>query len=102
MSPILLRPIREQFEHDRVIRQLQTRLGRKFDVAMNPGASEEVSVRVGNRTLFPDIVLSGGGGSRRLHGLVEADGVFAVAALGQARGVDGFDRCDGAFHRSTG
>jgi len=98
VSPILLRPIREQFEHDRVIRQLQTRLGRKFDVAMNPGASEEVSVRIGNRTLFPDIVLSGGGGSRRLHGLVEVETAESVNHLEAKAEWAHFAKARGAFY----
>ncbi len=36
MSPIYTRPIREQAEHDRVIRQLQVRYKRKHEVAINP------------------------------------------------------------------
>ena len=98
MSPILLRPIREQLEHDRVIRQLQTRLGRKFDVAINPGASEEVSVRVGNRTLFPDLVLSGGGGSRRLHGLVEVETAESVNHLEAKAEWAHYAKARGAFY----
>ena len=37
MSPILVRPVREQLEHDRVIRLLQAKLKRKHDVAINIG-----------------------------------------------------------------
>jgi len=29
VSPILVRPVREQLEHDRIIRQLQTKFKRK-------------------------------------------------------------------------
>ena len=35
MSPILLRPNREQFEHNRIIRLLQTRLRRRHLVGVN-------------------------------------------------------------------
>jgi len=35
LSPILVRPVREQLEHDRVIRLLQAKLKRKHDVAVN-------------------------------------------------------------------
>ena len=37
MSPILVRPVREQLEHDRVIRLLQVRLKRKDEVVANIG-----------------------------------------------------------------
>ena len=37
MSPILVRPVREQLEHDRVIRLLQVRLKRRHEVATNIG-----------------------------------------------------------------
>jgi hypothetical protein len=41
LSPILVRPVREQLEHDRVIRQLQKELTRrKVEVAINPGAEQ--------------------------------------------------------------
>ena len=41
MSPILVRPVREQLEHDRVIRLLQARFRRRFDVGINPVKDEE-------------------------------------------------------------
>ena len=42
MSPILVRPVREQLEHDRVIRLLLVRLKRKGDVVANIGESQTV------------------------------------------------------------
>ena len=42
MSPILVRPVREQLEHDRVIRLLQAKLKRKHDVAINIGDEQTV------------------------------------------------------------
>ena len=40
MSPILVRPVREQLEHDRVIRLLQVRLKRKHEVTANIGEDQ--------------------------------------------------------------
>ena len=37
MSPILIRPVREQLEHDRLIRHLATKYKRKFEVSVNLG-----------------------------------------------------------------
>ena len=65
MSPILVRPVREQLEHDRVIRLLQAKYKRKFDVAINPG--NEQTAPVGNPPLpwFPDLVLQSTERSRK-------------------------------------
>ncbi len=41
MSPILVRPVREQLEHDRIIRLLQAKFRRKYEVGMNPGSRAE-------------------------------------------------------------
>ena len=41
MSPILVRPVREQLEHDRIIRLLQAKNRRKFDAGINPGHRAE-------------------------------------------------------------
>ena len=52
MSPILTRPVREQLEHDRVIRQLQSQYKRKTDVIINPGNEQNGSVTVGSSSSF--------------------------------------------------
>ena len=49
MSPILVRPVREQLEHDRIIRLLQSKLRRKYEAGMNPGAEQNGCGRVGAR-----------------------------------------------------
>jgi hypothetical protein len=72
VSPILTRPVREQLEHDRVIRQLEARYKRKFDVVINPGNEQNQSVTVGELNVFPDLLLYAGG-SRRLVGTVEVE-----------------------------
>ena len=57
MSPILTRPIREQLEHDRIIRQLQARYKRKHEVVINPGPEQNQSVMVGDLAVYPDLLL---------------------------------------------
>ena len=73
MSPIYTRPIREQAEHDRVIRQLQARYKRKHEVAINPGAERNQAVMVGDLECFPDLVLYSTDRSRKLEGTVEVE-----------------------------
>jgi hypothetical protein len=73
VSPIYTRPIREQAEHDRVIRQLQIRYKRKHEVAINPGAERNQAVMVGNFECFPDLVLYSTDRSRKLEGTVEVE-----------------------------
>lgn len=72
MSPILTRPVREQLEHDRVIRQLQAKYKRKTDVIINPGNEQNQSVTVGDLVVFPDVLVFAEG-SRRLLITVEVE-----------------------------
>jgi hypothetical protein len=65
VSPILTRPVREQLEHDRVIRQLQAKYKRKTDVIINPGHEQNQSVTVGELVVFPDLLVFAEG-TRRL------------------------------------
>ena len=73
MSPILVRPVREQLEHDRIIRLLQTKFKRKHEVGINPGAEQNVPVGSGPTALYPDLVLTSLERSRRLQGVVEVE-----------------------------
>ena len=98
MSPILLRPIREQLEHDRVIRQLQTRWRRRFDVGINVGNDEEVSVRSADRTCYPDLVLTSTAGGSRLHGVVEVETAESVNHLEAMAEWSHFAKARGAFY----
>ena len=70
MSPIFVRPVREQLEHDRLIRHLQTKYKKKFEVAANIGEEQASPVKIGNGTFFPDLVLTE---DRKLAGLVEVE-----------------------------
>ena len=73
MSPILVRPVREQLEHDRLIRLLQTKFRRKFEVGMNPGAELNAPVGTGPSALYPDLVLSWPDRGHRLQAVVEVE-----------------------------
>lgn len=73
MSPILVRPIREQLEHDRIIRLLQNRLRRRYEVGMNPGVEQNAAVGTGTSALYPDLVLQSMDGRHRLQAVVEVE-----------------------------
>ena len=94
MSPILVRPVREQLEHDRVIRLLQVRLKRRNDVTTNIGEDQTTSVRIGQVQIFPDLVLTSTDRGHKLMGTVEVETAESVnhleamaqwAHLGRAR-----------------
>jgi hypothetical protein len=94
VSPILVRPVREQLEHDRVIRLLQVRLKRRHEVATNIGESQTVPVKIGQVQIYPDLVLTAADGGRKLLGTVEVETAESVnhleamaqwAHLGRAR-----------------
>ena len=81
MSPILVRPVREQLEHDRVIRLLQARYKRKFEVGINPGNEQAVPVGTGPAAWYPDLVLQSTERSRKLLGVVEVETAESVNNL---------------------
>ena len=81
MSPILVRPVREQLEHDRVIRLLQAKYKRKFEVGVNPGPSLAVPVGTGDAAIYPDLVLQSTDHSRKLMGVVEVETAESVNRL---------------------
>jgi hypothetical protein len=94
VSPILVRPVREQLEHDRVIRLLQVKLKRRHDVVMNIGEDQTVPVRIGQVQIFPDLVLTSTERGHKLMGTVEVETAESVnhleamaqwAHLGRAR-----------------
>lgn len=81
MSPILVRPVREQLEHDRVIRLLQVRLKRRHEVATNIGGDQTVPVKIGTVQIYPDLVLTTPDRSRKLVGTVEVETAESVNHL---------------------
>jgi hypothetical protein len=94
VSPILVRPVREQLEHDRVIRLLQVRLKRRHDVTINIGENQTVPVKIGQVQIYPDLLLTSTDRGRKLMGTVEVETAESVnhleamaqwAHLGRAR-----------------
>ena len=73
MSPILIRPVQEQLEHDRVIRMLQVKYRRRFNVGLNPGGEQTAPAGDPAAPVFPDLVLSASGRGRRVLGVVEVE-----------------------------
>jgi hypothetical protein len=73
VSPILVRPVREQLEHDRIIRHLQSKSRRKFDATMNPGAEQNAPVKSGTTLLYPDVLLFSQERGRRLQAVIEVE-----------------------------
>lgn len=99
MSPILVRPIREQFEHNRVIRLLVARFRRKYAVGVNIGDEPEASgVRSGTDTVYPDLVLTNAEGVRRIHGVVEVETTESVNHLEAMAEWVPFGKVRGAFY----
>ena len=78
MSPIFVRPVREQLEHDRLIRFLAVRYKRKFEVATNIGDELTTPVKIGAASFFPDLVLTAG---KKLGGVVEVESGESVNNL---------------------
>ena len=73
MSPILVRPVREQLEHDRVIRLLQARSRRKYEAGINPGSEQNAAVGTGPSALYPDVVLQSLERGHKLQVVVEVE-----------------------------
>ena len=98
MSPILVRPFREQVNHDRVIRQLQSRFRRKYSVAVNVGSLQETTIRVAGVNVNPDLVLTNTEGVRRLHAVVEVETSESVNDLEAMAQWARFAKARGAFY----
>jgi hypothetical protein len=98
LSPILVRPVREQLEHDRIIRLLQLKLKRKHDVAINTGDEQAAPVRVGPGQMFPDLVLSSLDKGKRLEGIIEVETGESVNHLEAMAQWAHFGRIRAPFH----
>jgi hypothetical protein len=73
--------VREQLEHDRVIRLLQAKYKRKFDVAINPGNEQTTPVGSGTSAWYPDLVLQNADRGHKLAGVVEVETAESVNNL---------------------
>jgi hypothetical protein len=98
VSPILVRPVREQLEHDRIIRLLQTKNRRKYDAGINPGAEQNVPVGTGTSAFYPDLVLNSPDRGRRLQAIVEVETGESVNHLEALAEWAQFARTRAAFH----
>jgi hypothetical protein len=98
LSPILVRPVREQLEHDRVIRLLQAKYKRKFDVAINPGNEQSAPVGAGPSAWYPDLVLHSTERNRKLLGVVEVETVESINHLEAMSQWAAFARLKAPFH----
>jgi hypothetical protein len=99
VSPILVRPVREQLEHDRIIRLLQAKFRRRFDVGINPGAEQNTPVGpVGTNVTYPDVVLTSQDRGRKVLTVIEVETVESVNNLEAMAEWVGFGRLRPAFH----
>jgi hypothetical protein len=88
--------VREQLEHDRVIRLLQAKYKRKFDVAINPGNEQTAPVGTGTTAWYPDLVLQERG--RKLVGVVEVETAESVNNLEAMSQWVAFGKLRAQFH----
>ena len=98
MSPILVRPVREQLEHDRIIRLLHGKFRRKYEGGMNPGIEQNVPVGTGPSALYPDLVLLSQDRSRKLQVIVEIETGESVNHLEALAQWAHYGRVRAAFH----
>jgi hypothetical protein len=96
VSPILVRPVREQLEHDRVIRLLQAKHRRKYEVGINPGT--EQTVTVGSGAPYPDVVLQSQERGRKVLAVIEVETGESVNHLEALAQWVPFSKLRAAFH----
>jgi hypothetical protein len=98
VSPILVRPVREQLEHDRMIRLLQLKFKRRYEAGMNPGNEQNAPVGVGPSALYPDLVLMAQNRGRKVEVVVEIETGESVNHLEALAQWAHFARIRAAFH----
>jgi hypothetical protein len=98
VSPILVRPVREQLEHDRIIRQLHTKFRRRYEAGMNPGTEQNAAVGSGPSALYPDLVLLSQERGHRLQIVVEVETGESVNHLEALAQWAHFSKLRAAFH----
>lgn len=70
MSPIYIRPAREQAEHDRLTVFLEAKYAKQYDVLINKGDARDYALKIGLGTFFPDVILQEAG---KLAGVIEIE-----------------------------
>jgi hypothetical protein len=98
VSPILLRPVREQLEHDRIIRLLYAKARRRFHAAMNPGSERNAPVGSGDDAVYPDLVLGSPERRHRLQVVVEVETGESINTLEALAEWMPLARLPAAFH----
>jgi hypothetical protein len=98
LSPILVRPVREQLEHDRIIRLLHAKFRRKYEAGMNPGIEQNIPVGTGPTALFPDLVLLSQDRGHKLQVIVEIETGESVNHLEALAQWAHYGRVRAAFH----
>ena len=98
VSPILVRPVREQLEHDRIIRILQAKFRRRFDAGINPGAEQNAPVGTGTSSVYPDVVLASQQKGHKIEAVIEVETVESVNNLEALAEWVPFGRLRSAFH----
>jgi len=98
LSPILVRPVREQLEHDRIIRLLHGKFRRKYEAGMNPGNEQNAPVGAGSAALYPDLVLSSQDRGHKLQIIVEIETGESVNHLEALAQWAHYGRVRAAFH----
>jgi hypothetical protein len=93
-----VRPVREQLEHDRIIRLLQARGRRRFEVGANLGNEQNVAVGTGPAAVYPDLVLQSRERGRRLQAVVEVETGESVNHLEALAEWSHFARLRAPFH----
>jgi hypothetical protein len=95
VSPIFVRPVREQLEHDRLIRFLQAKYKKKLEAAINVGDERIAPVKIGGALFFPDVVLTD---KKKLAGVVEVETGESVNNLEAMAQWAPFSRARVPFH----
>jgi hypothetical protein len=90
--------VREQLEHDRVIRLLQAKYKRKSEVAINPGNQQTMPVGASDAPWYPDLVLYANDRNHRLLGVVEVETAESVNNLEAMSQWATFSRLKVPFH----
>ena len=96
--PILVRPVREQLEHDRIIRLLLARYKKKHDAVTNVGGEPPTAVVIGTTEFVPDVILLSTDKARKLEGVVEVETGESVNSLETLAQWGPFSRLRVPFH----
>ena len=95
---IIFRAVREQLEHDRIIRLLQEKYKRHFDVEVNIGDDRSSTYKLGTATYYPDLILTSRQAPRRVVAVFEIETAESVNHLEAMAQWANFSKGKAAFH----